>query len=167
MSGDEFKQILKKQLDILPLTRQIEFAIHICKRLYPEYEYFQEKYQWGNASSLAKGIEYVESHQHINKLDISELKTLIAAINEATPDMDDYGDWCSSYALNAAIVVSEALDFLADHNHNIVHLLEISRYMTDTIDFKIYEADENKNIQDHWQHPRMQQEINWQIEATK
>jgi uncharacterized protein YjaG (DUF416 family) len=165
MSGDEFEQILSKQFKRLPYHRQIGFALWICKRLYPEYEYFQKKEQWGNASLLAEGIAFIEKHQVAQAFDVTQVQRLVESIDEVTPDMDDYGDYHGSYALNAAIVVMEALRFLADRE--VEHLLAISTYMTDTIDFKIHEANENKNDGSNWQHPRMQQEMNRQLEMTK
>lgn len=165
MSRVEFAQILSKQLEKLPYHKQVEFAVWICKRLYPEYECFQKKEQWGNAALLAEGIVFIEKHQVTESVDATQVQRLVEAIDEVTPDMDDYGDYHGSYALNAAVVVMEALEFLA--YREVKHLLEISTYMTDTIDFKIYEANESDYKVNNWQHPRMQYEMNRQLEMTK
>ncbi len=165
MSGHEFEQELSKRLEKLPYHRQVEFALWICKRLYPEYEYFQKTEQWGNASLLAEGIAFIEKHQAGQAFDVTYVQRLVEAIYEVTPDMDDYGDYHGSYALNAAIVVMEALRFVADRE--VEHLLEISTYMTDTIDFKIHEANENQGNVSNWQHPRMQHEMRSQLEMTE
>ncbi|MBD0297723.1 MAG: DUF416 family protein, partial [Flavisolibacter sp.] len=53
MTWTEFQVIIEKQIEKLPESRGIDFALDICKRLLPEYQQFQQKHKWGDSQLLA------------------------------------------------------------------------------------------------------------------
>ncbi|KIO75086.1 hypothetical protein TH53_22870 [Pedobacter lusitanus] len=64
---------------------------------------------------------------------------------------NEFGDFDSSYALNASAVVYELLEYLLDKD--ISHIYNISTYVTDTIDFKLGEADPSLTNEELENHP--------------
>jgi uncharacterized protein YjaG (DUF416 family) len=80
----------------------------------------------------------------------SDIKFYLDKLDPNIPDMDDFGDFDSSYALNASCAVCELLEYLLDKDKS--HIFNISTYMTDTIDFKLSEADAdltNEELENH------------------
>jgi uncharacterized protein YjaG (DUF416 family) len=131
--------------------------------LLPEYEYFHKKHDWGNFELLVQGIEFIEKNRE--QLNKQEAERLITQLDAVIPDMDDFGDWDGSYALNASLSVLETLEYLVDRDKT--HIKSISTYMIDTVDFKIAQADNDIPDKEVWQHPMMMNEMKRQIEMTK
>ncbi len=90
---------------------------------------------------------------------------MITQLDAIIPDTDDFGDWDGSYALNASLSVLETLEYLVDRDKS--HIKSISTYMTDTVDFKIAQADNDILDEDVWRHPMMINEMKRQLETTK
>jgi uncharacterized protein YjaG (DUF416 family) len=82
-------------------------------------------------------------------------------VSDVTPDMDDFGDFDGSYALNAGCAVMALLSFLIDSNKDSI--MEISTYMTDTIDFKLHEANPSLTDKEIETHTEMIQEWKYQL----
>lgn len=163
MTWTEFQVIIEKQIERLPDSRGIDFALDICKRLLSEYEYFQKKHNWGNSQLLGQGIEFIETNR--KQFHKKEADRLIAEIDAVVPDSDDFDDWDGSYAQNASIAVLETLQFLVDRD--ITHIKTVSTMMIDTVDFKIAEINEDIPDEEVWRHPMMMNEMKRQIETTK
>jgi len=106
----------------------------ICERLLPDYKIFSECHNWGDWGLLGTALE--ESKRKL--IDTSLIKQLILSVEDIIPDTDDYGDYDGSYALNAGAAVLELLEYLLDED--LTHILNISTYMFDTIDFKLSES---------------------------
>ncbi|RYE38216.1 MAG: DUF416 family protein, partial [Sphingobacteriales bacterium] len=68
------------------------------------------------------------------------LKAKLSDVASITPDTEDFGDYCGSYALNAASAVCETLELILEGN--LEHVYNIGTYSTDTIDFKIHESED-------------------------
>ena len=163
MTWTEFQAIIEKQIEKLPESKGIDFALDICKRLLPEYQYFEKKHNWGDSQLLAQGIKFIETNR--GNLNEQEVNKMIAEIDAMVPDSDDFGDWDGSYAQNASIAVLETLEFLVDRD--VTHLKTVSTMMIDTVDFKIAEVNENIPHEEVWRHPMMINEMKRQIETTK
>ena len=80
------------------------------------------------------------------------------------PDMDDFGSELASYALNASASVYETLEFLVDNN--AAHIVNITTYYTDTIDF-IVRQEAELTIEEIDKHPLMIKARNFLLEETK
>ena len=163
MNHSEFMSILKKQIYSQEEKQQLELAIIICKKLFFNYQKFSEAYNWGNPDLLIDGINLCEKALQ-RPIDLGVVKTLLSEIDLVIPDMDDFGDYLGSYALNASASVAETLEFLTDHNKE--HIYNIATYYTYTIDFQIQEDDELTGTQID-NHPLMIEARNFLVEATK
>jgi|SRR5688572_27437587 len=161
----EFKDKLKRQIERLSDDERRQFALDICKRLFPDYEAFYRKHKWGNLNNLKKGIKLCEQIKLDSNVNIDQLEELRKSIEEGTPDTENYGDWDGSYALNAAAAIIETLAFVQDKN--IAHVLNVSELMTDTVDFKISQNFGNLSPEALDAHTWMIDERNRQIDLTK
>jgi uncharacterized protein YjaG (DUF416 family) len=139
MNYKEFTNTIQRQISLMPIQQGLELAVDICKKLFFDYQKFSETYQWGEPDFLLDGIRVCEKAltQHP---DTSVVKDLIQKIESVTPDMDDFGSMLGSYALNASASVWETLQYLLDFDKT--HIMAVSTYYTDTIDFKIQEEGE-------------------------
>lgn len=160
----EFNFRLKQQIETLPREKLLSFALDICKRLLPEYVKFHDRHQWGDPSALAEAINYCESHK-INEMQKSQLQDYHKQIDAVTPDTEDFGDYDGSYALNAGCSIITLLDFLIDDERQSI--LDISTYMTDTIDFKLYESNPHLTDKEIDEHPDMINERKHQLELLQ
>jgi uncharacterized protein YjaG (DUF416 family) len=165
MTQKEFNKKLTKQLKVLPAYRTVEFGLYACRKLYPDYVSFSANNQWGNANLLQEAIDYCETSKHMNGIKNENTQRLIDAVEIITPDMDDFGDWDGSYALNASASVWELLSYLLDKD--VSHLLNISTFMSDTIDFKLQEADNTLTDLQLINHPSIKEEQEYQLRITK
>ena len=164
MNSSEFQDTLKKQLAVLPRQRVIEFALDICQRLLPDYLLFYHKRKWGDLSILQQAINFCEQNKTEQTFDEIKAHELLTDIVKAIPDTDHFGEWDGSYALNAAASVADLMEYLCDRD--LKHILAISSYMTDTIDFKIHEKESNISTQQLEVHPLNLAERHLQIRLT-
>jgi uncharacterized protein YjaG (DUF416 family) len=133
---------------------KLGFALDICKKLYPEYQSFASKHNFGDVTLLQKAIEFCEKSAESKHIDMFLLDSLIEEVEEIMPDTEDFTDWKAAYALNAAQSVYELLMFIKDTNNR--HIADICSLVIDTIDFKI--AETNAHISDDdgiYKHPLM------------
>jgi uncharacterized protein YjaG (DUF416 family) len=165
MTNSEFKEKLSDQIHVLQRHEVIEFALDICERLMPEYVNFHHKHKWGDLSSLQQSINFCHQHKLSGKIETSALDKLKQNVNSAIPDTEEFGDYDGSYALNAAASIAELLDYFTDKD--LKHILNISDYMTDTIDFKIHEKESNLTLDQLEQHPMNIIERNHQLKLVK
>ena len=86
---------------------------------------------------------------------------MIIEIDKVTPDTEDFSGWGVSFALNAAMSVSELLSYVRDRNYN--QIVDISTFMTDTIDFKIQMSNENITETELENHPMLLSEFKNQL----
>jgi uncharacterized protein len=136
MTFQDYIRILREQTNSQPYQQQLEFALIICKKLYPEYVNFVKVYNWGNADFLFEGIKLCEEST-IGNNKIDHINSLLPKLISVIPHMDDYGTAIGSYALNASAAVYETLEYIIDKDR--VHIYNVANYYTDTIDFKIQE----------------------------
>lgn len=147
-----YQEKLKRNVNTISISRNLEFAIEICKRLLPEYIDFEKKHNWGNPNLIIKGIEICEESTPI-PTDRKKIKDLIQKLNSVVPDTEEFGDLSSSLALNSACAIIETLTYLIDFDSK--HIFNVGNYMYDTIDFKTTEK------------PNLKDEIKWQLNKTK
>lgn len=164
MTFTEFKNKIEKQLIGLSDNERLKFALDMCKRLLPDYEIFHEKNKWGNPDILTKGLKYCEQILNGDKADNHQIEEIRKSIEKVTPDTEYFGDWDGSYALNVCNAIIESLEFIIDKD--IEHILNVSSYMTDTVDFKIAEKFGELSDDTIDTHPWMTNERNIQITLT-
>lgn len=162
MLYEDFVALFEHQVQSLNYGQGLELALSICKRLYFDYEHFASIEQWGDKDLLMDAILLCEKTK-TSTIDPASIKELLSKVEEVTPDMDDFGDWHGSYALNAAASVYETLHFIIDKDLN--HVYHIGTLLTDTIDFKIHERYDLPNDQID-EHPMMIETRNFLLEQT-
>ncbi len=145
--------------------RAIDFALDICRRLLPEYIDFSHRNNWGDPETINDAINFCKINKKFQLIEIETANELHKAVETVIPDMDDFGDYDSSYALNASCAVLELLEFLLDGDKS--HILNISTYMTDTVDFKISEAEPDLTNEQLENHERISKELNYQLDLIK
>jgi len=123
----------------MPLSKQLEFAVLICKKLFFDYQEFFDNSNWGNPDTLMDAITACQ-RSISNGANIPEIEEMIVKVDAITPATEDFSDWLGSYAMNACVATSETLLFLVDNNQD--HIYTVATYYTDTVDFKIHEENE-------------------------
>lgn len=163
MDYREYITGLKELARLQSYEEGLQFAVLICRKLYPEYVKFYEVYGWGNPALLNDAITICQNAID-GQVDTNAVQGLLPAIDEITPHMDDFGSELGSYALNASAAVYETLQFICDKDNT--HVYNIATYYSDTIDFKIQEErtlteDEIAN------HPHMIEAWNFILDELK
>lgn len=138
MTRSEFKNLFEAKTDRLNSDQLIVFGLNICERLLPEYITFSEKHHWGNVELLKECIALARFSKG-RVVSNSDIKSYLNKLDPIIPDTEDFGDFDGSYALNASAAVYELVEYLGDKVSE--HIYNISTYITDTIDFKLSEAD--------------------------
>lgn len=161
MDSSIFHDHLCFNLKNLTEYRIVDFALNVCRQLLPDYKHFHGRYNWGNFELLEFVLDKVEKRALIT----SEIKKLIIEIDEIIPDSEVFGDYSGSYAINASACILEMLEYLIDSN--VKHIINISIYSTDTIDFKLHESNQSLNESDLINHPLLQNEQERQLNLTR
>jgi uncharacterized protein YjaG (DUF416 family) len=136
MRFDEFIIAFKDNVYALAFERQIDLAVFVCKRLFPDYVAFTNEHHWGNFDLLLDGIGLVE-HARNGTVNQPEVERLLQEVEMNIPDSDDFGDASGSFGQNASAAVGELLQFLLDRDAE--HIYNIGTYLTDTVDLKVHE----------------------------
>jgi len=140
MTRPEFITLFNIEVDKASSDALIDFGLDICERLLPKYVSFSKKHSWGNVEVLNDSINFCKKSKGFNQNNF-DIQNYLNKVAPNIPDMDDFGDFDGSYALNASCAVYELLEYLYDRD--VSHLFNISTCMTDTIDFELSEADPN------------------------
>lgn len=154
----EYQENLKRNVNTISISKNLEFATEICQRLLPEYKNFEKKHNWGNSKLVAEGIE-ICSNYSLASTDQKKAKSLIEKLNSIVPDTEEFNYISSSLALNSACATIETLEYIIDFDSK--HIFRVGNYMYDTLDFKVAEnpKDSSERI--------LSDEIEWQLEKTK
>lgn len=155
-----------KELDKLKdwnFYKQAAFAYLTCERLYPNYVYFSQNYDFGNPIVLREAIDYIYDNLFEQNPDKSKIQFLVQKVEENTPDTEDFSVIFVSSALDACTSILDSLDFLIHRDFSKIK--SISTYGTDTIDMYIQEIENldfntDKEFQNKISnHPLMKREV--------
>ena len=127
------------KLKELDFRKQLAFAYLTCERLYPNYVYFSENYNFGNSDVLRTAIDYLYSNLFHHPVDKTITDSFIKKIDKIIPEPANYHTILASSALDACTVAIEALNFLIDKGSS--RLDDISTIATDTADMYIQEIE--------------------------
>ncbi len=160
-----------KEIRIATNSSLLAFGLLSCERLYPNYNFFSQEYNFGNSSILMKGIRFINDVLILKTIiDKKDLSILIAEIDSVTPLPENFDTILSSSALDACTALMESLSFLLDGN--IQRIIDVSTFCTDTVNMYIQSRD-NLSYDDisFWTKintdPLMIREINTQKEILK
>lgn len=153
MTYKHFVQQLQEQTSAMPYEKGLEMAILLCRKLLPDYQAFSATHGFGDPGILEEALQCCESAQtgSANKKETLPLYERLFAV---TPDMDDFGDYDGSYALNAAVAILHALDYIKEKDSK--DIFAIGTLYSDTVDFKVQEMgiEDRGDIENH---PLMQE----------
>lgn len=139
MNFQQFCSTFKTNIYALSAGKQLAFTNVINKKLFFDYQEFSEKENFGNPDLLLDAINLLDN-SYTNALEPESTKQLMLDINQACPDMDDFGGNGAYSALNSCAAVYESLDFLIDRNPH--HIYEVGLCLINTVDSKIQEEHE-------------------------
>ena len=126
----------KLHVQTLSYSNRLRMIIAISKDLFFDYKRFSETYYWGNPDLLLDIIAFSEQSL-VREIDITKIKKLTTELDAIIPDTGDFGGYLGSYALNASVVVYEALQFILDGQ--LIHVIDAGSLYLDTIYFRILE----------------------------
>jgi uncharacterized protein YjaG (DUF416 family) len=125
--------ILKiNELEKSEFAKQATFAYLTCERLYPNYIYFSNHFNFGNILILRKAIDYLYDNIFHSYDEKNKTNSLIVEIEKNTPDTEDWDTIHVSSALDSCAVIIEALGFFIDKKFNRIR--NISTAAIDTVD---------------------------------
>jgi uncharacterized protein YjaG (DUF416 family) len=164
MQYKEFDALYKQQVYSLTYEQGLNLAVEVCKRLYFDYERFVSKENWGDKDLLMDAIQQCEQAKS-QLVEKSIIEEMLSKVDAVTPDTEDFGNFLGSYALNAAASVYETLQYTIDKD--LLHVYSIGTYLTDTVDFKIDDNQEEKISEEQIdEHPMMIEARNFLLEKT-
>ncbi|HMF70605.1 MAG TPA: DUF416 family protein [Flavitalea sp.] len=149
-----------KQLDF---TKQAAFNYLTCERLYPNYVYFSDNFDFGNPDALRIAIDYLYLNIFEKGPDKNKIKNLAKEVDKNTPDTENFTTTFVSSALDACTAIGDSLNFLIQRN--FLSIKNISTYATDTVSMYIQETESLDFSKDNDfkkkidKHPLMQKEI--------
>lgn len=153
-----YQENLKRNVNTISVSKNLEFATEICQRLLPEYINFEKNHNLRNSKLVATGIK-VCSNSIFASTDQERVKNLIEKLNLIVSDTEEINDISVSLALNSVYATIETLKYIIDFDSK--HIFRIGNYMYDTLNFKIAENPKNSSKQ------ILRDEIKWQLEKTK
>lgn len=106
-TADDYDRYLDNRLGQLTPEQRTALAAAMGERWYPAYVAFSSAETWGDARVLRRSLDAVWAHLGGTPLGAAERARLIAAVDTATPHMDDFDD--ANEALSACVIVKDAL----------------------------------------------------------
>ena len=113
------------------------YLLSLCDYVLPNYAYFAKKNQWGSLTVLENCLLTIENIIIGSPVNKELINQQISLVNDNTPDLDDFEDDSSSYALDTCVVFEESLIYLLDQDYE--NLLNASVRVLDTVDLFIQE----------------------------
>jgi uncharacterized protein YjaG (DUF416 family) len=165
MIGEEKSLV---SLPTLPRKKQIAFALLVFERMLPSLTAFSKDTGFDDSCYLRARDAAWSVLQNSPDRDIDQ------SLNEAclnnAPDTDAFSHELTSHALNAALAMSDTLEFILDHRPD--HIVYVSTLATDSVHLYLSRLSpsvvsssvEDKKIAEH---PLMQQELSRQEEDIK
>jgi uncharacterized protein YjaG (DUF416 family) len=150
------------ELKGLDIIKQAAFAYLTCERLYPNYVYFSDNYNFGNPSVLREAIDFIYRNLFEGNVNKNKVYSLVKEVGKNTPDTEDFSVIFVSSALDACTCILDSLDFLL--TKDFAKITYISTYGVDTADMYIREIENielsDKNFRQRVnEHPLMQKEV--------
>ncbi|HYH14189.1 MAG TPA: DUF416 family protein [Flavisolibacter sp.] len=126
----------------LDFTKQLTFAFLTCKRVYPNYVYFTEKFNFGDVNIISESIDLIY-HSIFNpkRIDKQKIENILNSIYVNTPNTNDFTSFYATITMYSCGVVYESVNLLRKTDTDRI-LRAISTMITDAIDCFIQERDD-------------------------
>ena len=120
--------------------KQLVFSYLACERLYPNYVFFSDNFDFGNKNVLREAIDFISSALLIDDLQrVNEINSYLESIDINTPFPHNFNTILASSALDSCTSISETLNFMLDRK--APRLNDISSFAIDTVDMYIQDRD--------------------------
>jgi len=127
------------QIKKLDFNIQLIVAYLTCERLYPNYVYFSNKFEFGDSSKLRSAIDYIYEHLFENDFDIAKIKTIIGFVEKNTPEPGEFQTILASSALDAGVSIIETLESMIVKDRD--RLSDVSKSAVETVYMYIQEIE--------------------------
>lgn len=154
---------LTDQVKKLDFNKQLIVAYLTCERLYPNYVYFSNNFEFGDSSKLRSAIDYIYEHLFETDFDIAKIKTIVSFVEKNTPEPGEFQTILASSALDAGVSIIETLESMTTKDQD--RLSGVSDSAVETVYMYIQEIenldfqndDDFDNKMDN--HPLMKKEV--------
>ncbi len=143
---------LAKELSAMTPQQRAGFALATAERLLPNYAFFERAEGWGNSEVLREVLDLAWTSLLDSSFTVPPLGELRQAVEEATPDTEEFDTVHVSSALDAATAAASVLDLLEDGE--VEHAVSVATMARDSVDMYVQEL-EDMDAQD----PRLEQRI--------
>jgi len=120
-------------------SKKMTFAYLACERLYPNYIFFYQNYNFGNPLFLRKSIDYFYSIILSGDINPSQPQSILDAIAQYTPAPENYDTVLASSAMDACTAIEASCYFIINGDTDM--LQHISTMATDSVYMYIQERD--------------------------
>jgi len=110
-------------------------------------------------------VNLIQEYSRVEGCDTDDIETAVIEIELLIPDIDDFSDLSSSFALNTGIAILETMKFILDKNES--RIFEIGNCMYDTLEYKIQDEFHEIKDEDIECHPIILGEIGYQLSITR
>ena len=121
-----------KLLEKLDYNKQLTFAYLTCERLYPNYVFFSENFDFGDKQILIEAIDLIFKSLLVDFVDVKQIELFLKAVDINTPYPHEFETIFASSALDSCSSILETLNFMLDKN--VSRLTDIATFATDTVD---------------------------------
>jgi len=115
MSIEEVDKLKK-----LDFPKQAAFNYLTCERLYPNYVYFSDNFDFGNPDVLRAAVDYLYRNIFQISPDKNKITILTKEVGKNTPDTESFSTIFVSSALDACTAIGDSLDFLIDRDFSSI-----------------------------------------------
>ena len=122
------------KLKELDFSKQLTFAYLTCERVFPNYVYFFNNYNFGNPVILREAIDFIY-HSIFQDSDIDKQKVeyFLTMIFKNTPNTNDFATFYATIAMYSGGVIYESINLLKKTDADKI-LTDIATMSTDAID---------------------------------
>lgn len=150
-------------LNRLPAAGKRGFVYAVCARMLPHYLAFVEAEGWGHPAAVQAALATLHGAVFAPPAPLA-VQRATAALEEATPDSDDFGSVLGALAQDACCALLSALDWL--HNADEQRLAEVLALAHSTVDLYVQEVlalepNDPELEQKIAAAPAMRREIDW------
>ncbi len=126
----------------LPSSHQAFFSALNCEKMLPSIKKFDENEAESAVSLFEKSIAAVYSFSLGSSIKLTEFDALKEDVESFWPDLDESENYFASYAFDAFIAMTEALNFVLSGDS--VHVTNCAAAVMDTVDMYIQETNETE-----------------------
>lgn len=141
---------VKQELEKLPPMHRVAFAAACCERLWPTYNAFCRRENWGNPALLRKALDevwQVLQGKSVDAARISELKDDIQQREDICPDYESDRWLCADYLIEAQDAVNAIINTLqACLEPSVEQVYGVGHYASATVESFLVQAEEYAEI---------------------